>query len=63
MCGGAYIYLWYTHTPSLEVYARKLPTEIAFVKGTLGARRLNFLPVFCIIYVYLLIQKYIDMYI
>ena len=39
MCVYAYMYVVYTHAPSLEEYAGKL-TETAFARGTLGARRL-----------------------
>lgn len=49
VCKYTDMYILYTRTPSLEEYARKLLTEIAFARGTSGAES-YFLPiVFCII--------------
>ena len=48
MCVYVCIHVYVIHTPPLEVYVRKLLTNIAFERGTLGAKRLPFY-FFCII--------------
>lgn len=66
MCVSTYMYMYVfiiIHTQPLEEYARKLLIEIAFARGISGARRLTFYLLFCFISMYLLIQKYIDIYI
>lgn len=40
VCVLVHICMYYTHTPSLEKYARKLLKDIAFARGTLGDRTL-----------------------
>lgn len=56
------MYVLYTHMLSLEKYARKLLTEIAFARGTLGARRLFMCVLFLHhLYVFAYLKIYIYM--